>query len=126
VDDKDLKYKFLNDFDREMITLAKSAKLLQATKVDQLNMDTTNNVVIFERAGLVFLFNFHPQNAIPDYRFRVGAPGKYKVLLNSDQPRFGGFNRVDDVMSYPAVRLFGEYFLSIYLPNRTCLVLKKV
>jgi 1,4-alpha-glucan branching enzyme len=126
VDDKDLKYKFLNDFDREMITLAKSAKLLQATNVDQLNMDTTNNVVIFERAGLVFLFNFHPQNAIPDYRFRVGEPGKYKIVLNSDHPKFGGFNRVDDVMSYPVVTLFGEHFLSIYLPNRTCLVLKKV
>ncbi|NJN43781.1 MAG: 1,4-alpha-glucan-branching enzyme, partial [Anaerolineae bacterium] len=126
VDDKDLKYKYLNEFDTEMIALAKSAKLLQANKVDQLNMDTTNNVVIFERAGLVFLFNFHPQNAIPDYRFKVGESGKYKILLNSDMPKFGGFNRVDDVMSYPVVTLFGEHFLSIYLPNRTCLVLKKV
>lgn len=126
VDNPDLKYKYLHLFDVDMLAVAKSVSLLTVNTQHQLNMDTNNNVIIFEKANLIFLFNFHPVNAIPDYRFRVEKSGKYKVLLNSDSSKYGGFNRVDEVMSYPTVTLFGEHFLSVYLPNRTALVMRKV
>ncbi len=123
VDHPDLKYKYLNAFDGAMIQMAKEHGLVGALPAQQLNMDAENNVIIFERNNLIFVFNFHTQNSIPDYRFRVPSPGKYKIVLNSDREEFGGFARIDDEMSYPTVTLFGEHFLSLYVPCRTCIVL---
>ena len=125
-DNQDLKYKYLNAFDKDMVSMAKSRHLLASAQAHQLNMDETNQTIIFERQNLIFMFNFHHSNAIPDYRFRLEQKGEYQIILNSDSAKYGGFNRVDDVMTYPTVSLFGEHFLSTYLPNRTCLVLEKV
>ncbi|MEL7148277.1 MAG: alpha amylase C-terminal domain-containing protein, partial [Bacteroidota bacterium] len=124
-DNEDLKYKYLLAFDQHMITLAKEHKVVSSLPAKQLNMDQDNHVIVFERNNLVFVFNFHPTHSIPDYRFKVEHPGKYQIVSNSDKPEFGGFGRVDDEMSYPAVTLFGEYFLSIYVPSRTCVILKR-
>jgi 1,4-alpha-glucan branching enzyme len=88
-------------------------------------MDTTNNVIIFERAGLLFIFNFSPTNSIPDYEFWVPEAGSYQILLNSDRSEFGGFNRVADDIVYPSVARGKDNFLRLYLTNRTALVLKK-
>lgn len=50
---------------------------------------------MYERAGLLFVFNFHPTNSFADYRIGVDAAGKYKIVLSSDEKRFGGHERVD-------------------------------
>lgn len=124
-DDEALKYKYLLAFDEQMLSLSKSHHVASAMPARQLNMDSDNHVIIFERNNLIFIFNFHPEKSIPDYRFKVEECAKYEILLNSDAAAFGGFDRIDDEMSYPSVCLFGEHFLSIYIPSRVCLVLKK-
>lgn len=122
----DLKYHYLYDFGAAMVNFAKKEHLVASLPARQLNMDETNKTMIFERNNLIFAFNFSPYNSIPDYRFRVPEAGKYKIMLNTDHERFGGHGRIDDEMTYPTVTLFGEHFLSVYLPNRVALVLKKV
>ncbi len=125
-DNPDLRYKFLNEFGEKMVKMAVANRLVSSNPAQQLNVDQDNHTLVFERNNLIFILNFSPGNAIPDYRFRVPAPGKYEIILNSDREEFGGFGRVDDGMSYPAVTLFGEHFLSVYLPNRVALVLKRI
>ncbi|MCC5929387.1 MAG: alpha amylase C-terminal domain-containing protein [Cyclobacteriaceae bacterium] len=122
VDNPKLKYKYLNDFDQGMIQLIKKNQVLPAIQAQQLNMDTVNQVIIFERANLIFLFNFSPTNSVADYRFYVPKKGKYKIILSSDDAEFGGFDRVDTKMLYPSDQ---DQKLSVYLPCRTALVLKK-
>lgn len=124
VDNKKLKYHYLSDFDRDIVHMAREKTLLSSLPAQQLNMDHDNKVIIFERNNLIFLFNFHWDHSIADYRFKIPASGKYKILLNSDSKKYGGFDRVDDIMTYPSVCLFGEHFLSVYLPSRTCLILE--
>jgi 1,4-alpha-glucan branching enzyme len=51
--------------------------------------------VAFERAELLFVFNFHPVKSFTDYRIGVEVPGQYKVALDSDDGKYGGFQRVD-------------------------------
>ncbi len=126
VDNPDLRYKFLYAFDEAMIHFARAFKLLPSLPAKQINMDPENKTVIFERNNLIFLFNFHKSNSIPDYRFKVPSEGKYRIIINTDNGKFGGFDRVDEIMTYPAVCLFGDYFLSVYLPNRVAMVLEKV
>ena len=123
---EELRYKQMYAFGSDMVNMASENKIVSANPAQQLNVDQTNHTLIFERNNLIFCFNFSPNNSIPDYRFKVPSSGKYEVVLNSDKKEFGGFDRVDDGMTYPTVTLFGEHFLSVYLPNRTALVLKRV
>jgi 1,4-alpha-glucan branching enzyme len=122
VEDENLKYRFLNNFDRAMIHMVRKENILPSLPGKQLNMDDENKVMIYERNNLIFLFNFSPTNSVPDYRFPSIGKGNYKIILNSDSPDFGGFNRVDDQMSYPTQE---DEKLSVYLPNRVALVMKK-
>ncbi|MGV3539008.1 MAG: alpha amylase C-terminal domain-containing protein, partial [Rufibacter sp.] len=126
VDNLDLRYRHLWQFENEMLTLARDYHLLEKGQAHKLHQDNVNNVIIFERAGLVFLFNFHTQNSIPDYRFPVQEAGSYEILLSSDTPETGGHDRVDTTIRYFTQPTSYGPRLSVYLPNRTALVMKRV
>ena len=127
VDRQDLKYQFLYAFDKAMVHLLREKKVLNALPATQLNMDTSNQAVMFERNNLIFAFNFHHSNAIPGYSFVVPGPGTYRVLLNSDALEFGGHGRNDDsILHHTTEDSHGYARLSIYLTNRTALVLEKI
>lgn len=124
-DNPELRYEYIENFDRAMVALVKKYKVMEAKDTHQLNMDSTNKVIIFKRAGLIFIFNFHPQNAIFDYKFQPGEEGNYKIILSSDDQVFGGFDRIDTKIDYSTFEITGKTVLSLYLTNRTALVLKK-
>jgi 1,4-alpha-glucan branching enzyme len=126
VDNEKLKYKYLQTFDHDMIHLVKEYKILQSLPARQINMDENNKAIIYERNNLLFIFNWHPFHSIPDYRFPDIGAGQYQILLNTDHPRYGGFGRVDSDRFYPSMRMDQVSKLSIYLPNRMALILKKV
>ena len=54
-----------------------------------------DKVVSFDRAGLVFVFNFNSTQSFTDYRIAVPTAGKYRVVLDSDDKKFGGHGRLD-------------------------------
>jgi 1,4-alpha-glucan branching enzyme len=124
VDDPNLKYGQLSAFDWAMLRLAQDYHIPESQPAQQINMDDQNHVIIFERNNLIFLFNFHPERSIPDYRFSVPAEGTYRIILNSDAPDFGGHGRIKDEMDYPTLPDADQPTLSLYLTNRTALVLK--
>ncbi|MCX6252306.1 MAG: alpha-amylase family glycosyl hydrolase [Bacteroidetes bacterium] len=128
VENPDLKYHFLGAFDKAMLKLVSQQGLLNNDFADQLNMDDQNKTIVCKRSGLIFIFNFHVSHSIPDYGFIVPEPGTYRIILNTDDPAFGGHGRIDK-----SVDLFTQYDevadvhrLMIYNTNRTALVLKKV
>ncbi len=122
VDNDNLKYKYLNNFDRKMLALLEDNQILSSLPPRQLNMDETNKTLIFERNNLVFAFNFHWHNSIPDYKFNPGQAGSYHIILSTDDADVGGFDRVDTSIEYHTM---DDGLLSIYLPSRTSLILKK-
>ncbi|MEQ8925181.1 MAG: alpha amylase C-terminal domain-containing protein [Fulvivirga sp.] len=126
VDNEDLKFSYLNDFDKAMIKLIEENKILSSQAANLINMDETNQVLIFERGNLIFVFNFSPTNSIPDYKFWVPKKGKYTYLLNSDDVQFGGHGRVDEDVVHESFQENGENYLSIYAVNRTAFVFKRV
>ena len=121
-DREDLKYKYLANWDKAMLAMTKQNGILAASGACQLNMDTDNNVIIFEKNHLIFVFNFSISNSIFGYRFWVPEQGTYRIILNSDAKEFGGFERVDDTIDFTTD---DTRHLSLYLTNRTALVLKK-
>ena len=123
-DDESLKYVYLLDFDREMVAFAKEHKLFKkAPKV--LQIDENNQVMVYERGGVVFAFNFSPHNAYVDYKIKV-PKGKYQVTLSSDESKFGGYDRISTEYIYEAKKCKGGYEFPIYLPARTAMCLTKV
>lgn len=125
VDNTDLKYEWLNDFDRAMLEVLESNNILSAQSANQLNMDEENKVMIFERNHLIFVFNFHSNRSIADYKFHLSEKGNYKVILSSDDPPFGGHGRIDTQVDYPSTTYEHGDQLSVYTPSRTAMVLKK-
>lgn len=121
-DREELKYKFLNNWDKAMIQVIKENNILREEKAMQIKMDKENKVIVFEKNKLVFVFNFSAGNSIFGYKFWVPEKGNYSIILNSDRHEYGGFNRVDDSIDYPTDK---EQHLAVYLTNRTALVLKK-
>ncbi|MGE5424582.1 MAG: alpha amylase C-terminal domain-containing protein, partial [Syntrophothermus sp.] len=125
VENRDLKYHFLREFDVEMIKLVERYKLFNDAFARQMNMDEVNKTIIFERAGLVFIFNFHPFNSVPDYEFTVLTPGKYRIILNSDNKKYGGHERIDEKTAFFTQTKKSVQTLKIYNTNRTAMVLMK-
>lgn len=87
-----------------------------------------DKIVVFERAGVVFCFNFHPTKSFPDYFIGVDAAGTYKIVLDTDDKAFGGFGLLDHSTSFFT---YPEHFngrrnrLQIYLPSRVAFILAK-
>jgi 1,4-alpha-glucan branching enzyme len=125
VENENLRYRHLWHFEKEMLAMAQQYQLMEQGPALKLHQDNHNNVLIFERGGLVFLFNFSPQNSVPDYRFPVQEAGSYSVILSTDSPKTGGHDRVDTSLRYFTQPTKYGPRMSIYLPNRTALVLKK-
>lgn len=123
VENPDLKYEYLNKFDRAMIHLIRQEHLLSSYPAQQLNMDHVNNVIVYERNNLIFIFNWHPERSIWDYKFYVPHAGVYRIILNSDNIEFGGHGRIDESLGYHTDE---SQQLSVYLTNRTALILKRM
>jgi len=128
VDDPLLKYQFLAAFDKAMIEVIKDNKIMSSFFGNQLNMDEWNKTIVFERNHLIFLFNFHINHSIEGYEFRVPNTGEYQIILNSDDPNFGGHGRIDESITYQTYQKDNDpsWYLKIYNTNRTALVLKRV
>ena len=123
VDNELLRYRFLNEFDKAMLELAQDAALLSAPPAQPLNMDEKNQVMAFERAGRVFVFNWNGERAIPDYLLPAPSAGEWRVALDSDDARFGGFARQDHGVNHFTDK---HQRLSLYLLPRTVMVLERV
>jgi 1,4-alpha-glucan branching enzyme len=130
VDNKDLCYHWLGDFDREMLKVIKSQKNFQDTPVTEIWHDDGDQVLCFMRGDLVFVFNFSPTRSYTDYGFLVPT-GSYEVVLNTDSKDFGGNGFADDSMTHytnfdPLYVQDHKEWLKLYIPARSAVVLKKI
>ena len=127
-EDPELKFHWLYDFDRDMIRLISENKILTVPSVDMVLENKPDKVLAYHRGLFLFVFNFNPTQSFTDYGIPLGA-GKYKLVLSSDSGRFGGYDRVDEEISYytmPSSGVGSQHFLKLYLPARTALVFKKI
>ncbi|PSS02630.1 1,4-alpha-glucan-branching enzyme 1/amyloplastic like [Actinidia chinensis var. chinensis] len=87
--------------------------------------DEGNKMITFERGNLVFVFNFHWNNSYSDYRIGCLKQGKYKIVLDSDDPLFGGCNRLDHNAEYFTCEGWYDdrpHSFLVYAPCRTAVV----
>ncbi|KAK4633814.1 1,4-alpha-glucan-branching enzyme [Fulvia fulva] len=125
-DDELLRYRFLNDFDKAMQWTEEKYGWLHSPQAYVSLKNESDKVVVFERAGLLFIFNFHPSSSFTDYRVGVEQAGTYKIVLNTDEPKYGGLNRVQNDSRFFTTDFEWngrKNFLQVYIPTRSAIVL---
>ena len=120
---KELKYSELLAFEKEMLKLLKKEKIFCERPVMLMQHDE-RQLMAFMRGDTLFAYNFSPTNSYPDLRINV-PPGTYKHILDTDMKQFGGFGRVKRGERHFSVNENGSNFISLYLPSRSAIVLKK-
>ena len=122
----ELRFHWLLDFDRDMINLIKNERLLEEPYVQWITDNPGDQVLVFKRRELLFIFNFNPSRSFEGYGIQM-EPSKYRVILHTDAHAYGGFNRIDEWMTYysiPEAGLGSNHYLKVYLPARTAIVMK--
>ncbi|KAI1471636.1 carbohydrate-binding module family 48 [Daldinia caldariorum] len=120
-----LRYKALNEFDRQMNLTEDHYGWLHAPQAYISLKNESDKVIVFERAGCVFIFNFHPTQSFADYRIGIDVPGTYKIVLDTDTKEVGGFERNDHNARFfttPMEWNGRPNWTHIYIPSRTALV----
>ena len=129
VDNKNLDYHYLGDFDKAMLEVIKSIRKFQNTPVQEIWHNDGDQVLAYMRKDLIFVFNFNPKQSFTDYGFLV-PEGAYEVILNTDSPAYGGNGLTDDTITHftmpdPLYKKDKKGWMKLYIPARTAMVLRK-
>lgn len=126
-DNKDLIYYFLKMFDKDMISFIKKYNILKDDKVYHIHQNDYDQVLVFKRSNLYFIVNFNPISSFFEYGFRA-EKGNYKIVFNSDNSKYLGYDRVDETMIYKTTEDIetGKHYLKVYAANRAILVYEKI
>ncbi|MEE1243562.1 MAG: alpha amylase C-terminal domain-containing protein, partial [Frisingicoccus sp.] len=124
VDNDSLKYQWLGEFDRDMILLARTNELFAQRMGDLRLLKEPEKTIVFSRKGLLFAFNFSPNQSLTNVLVPVPKKADYTVVLSSDDDKYGGQNLIEH-MVYPTKQFDGKYYVELYLPARTALVLRE-
>lgn len=123
-----LKYKFLLYFDNDMLQLEHLYKFMNSGDNGYVTLKHEGDKIIaFERGNMLWVFNFHPNKSFENYWIGVEWAGQYEYVLSSDDPKYGGFNRIDmstHPQSYPEAYQNRKNKIELYIPCRTAFVLR--
>ncbi|MDZ4059288.1 MAG: alpha amylase C-terminal domain-containing protein, partial [Bacteroidales bacterium] len=121
--DKRLRYSLLLNFDRAMISLIGKSSIF-SYKPEILFIHNERQILIFKRGEYIFAFNFSPIVSYSDLAFCAPA-GSYKIVLDTDETKFGGFSRNNIKIKHITFSEDGHDRLSLYLPCRSAMVLRR-
>lgn len=113
-----LRYKYLMNFDSDMIHLFRKENLL-AYKPELIRADEEKKVLIFRRKNYIFALDFNPSESFTGYA--VEAPeGDWGLELDSDEKRYDGFSRLKEGEVHHS-----DTGITMYLPSRCALVFRR-
>lgn len=113
-----LRYKYLMNFDSDMIHLFRKENLL-AYKPELIRADEKKKVLIFRRKNYIFALDFNPSESFTGYA--VEAPeGDWELELDSDEKRYDGFSRLAEGEVHHS-----DTGITMYLPSRCALVFRR-
>ena len=126
-DDPTLHYSELAAFDRAMLKLEQQYDFLKY-KITIIDINNERKIIAFARGNLFFFFNFNPVQSFENLKFNA-LKGEYELVMSSDAAEFGGFDNVKMPQTFYTVTekssLNAAPKLSLYLPSRSALILKR-
>mmetsp|Transcript_7040 Transcript_7040/g.15465 ORF Transcript_7040/g.15465 Transcript_7040/m.15465 type:complete len:773 (+) Transcript_7040:158-2476(+) len=132
-DSDHLLYSKLLAWDKGMMELDDRFDFLANPHQWVTHMDEEEQVLVFERGPLLFVFNWSPNKDYEGYKVAAPVPGKWRVALDSDTFCFGGKGRVGwevDHFTSPVENggLFHDrnQFMYVLAPARTAVAYYRV
>lgn len=115
-----LRYRHLQAFDKALMHLAQETHILKYAEIESTFVHEDQKILSWCRGPLLFAVNLHPSQSQPNLKISMGRTPqtRWRVLLSTDEDRFGGHERMDPAQSYIAAP-----DLVIYLPCRSGIVL---
>jgi 1,4-alpha-glucan branching enzyme len=110
-----------------MIMTGKEYNLPGLQFTETITVNNADKIIAFKRGDLLTVMNFNPSVSFTGYG--IPLKGKFRIILNTDDPLFGGQGRIDTSQTYFSVPDHGHYgvtvphYLKLYLPARTAMVL---
>ncbi len=123
-DDPELKYQYLLRFEKDMVTAAKKYRVIGGQD-RQLYIHNADGVLAYQKGNAFFVFNFDPNRSYEGYFIPMPEQGEYRIVMSSDDDCYGGHGRIAHQSYRASCDGDGRVGLRIYLPSRTCLVLRK-
>ena len=126
---EDLRYKGLWRFDRAMMELDETYRVLERPEIEELLRHEPEKQVVFRRGPLILAFNFHPHESYTGMRVPVPEPRDYRLVVDTDAEIYDGHGRAEFPMTYPVQTepMYGrDQSIQIYLPARSAQVLAPV
>lgn len=122
---RDLRYHYLDDFDKAMIALSRKYRVVSGHD-RQLLVNNADKVMAYTKGKAMFVYNLHPTKSFTGYEIPVAEAGKYQVVMSTDDFDFGGFGRVYHETYTAGTQPDGRLGMKLYLPSRTAMVLIQV
>ena len=119
-----LKYQWLGEFDRDVVNLVKSKDIFKQHMPDCMLLKDPEKVIVFYRHGLLFAFNFNTSQSLTNVLVPVHQKTDYEMKLCSEDAVYGGHGLVEH-MTYPVKEFDGKYYVELYLPARTAMILEE-
>ena len=119
-----LRYRFLGDFDKEMVAMSKKYRVFNRGD-KQLQLNNSDKTLVY-RKGALFVYNFDPSRSYDGYFIPTEEAGDYRVVMSTDDFCFGGYGRVYHMTYTAQEQPDGKIGFKMYLPNRTGVVLEKI
>jgi 1,4-alpha-glucan branching enzyme len=123
-ENKDLKFRYLKEFEGDMVKLIKKQKVMGA-KDYQLMMHNDKKLMFYQKGNAYFAFNFHPMGSYEGLFLPVPEEGQYQVVMSTDDYCYGGHGRIHHNTYETVQNPDGRIGIKVYLPSRTAMVLTK-
>ena len=128
-DDAGLRYAQLGLFDRDMLDMVERNGIMRSGYAYNHLMDTAAKTMVFSHGCVLFVFNWHPSLSIADYMVPVPEAGRYRIILSTDDLRYGGQGRNDRSVahfSFPVTDDEGvtRHYIKVYNICRPAVVYK--
>lgn len=123
-DRDDLRYKGLGAWDRACLQLLSSMAVIECEHPQQVWVHDEDAVLAAKRGELIIICNLHPSQSYTDYTIPIEA-GEYILLLDSDEPQFGGHGRLQQGQHFFTQETEEDAVISLYLPTRTIVFLTR-
>ena len=124
-DDPNLKYGYLRQFDEDMLSCAKKHRIMGKTD-RQLLVHNGDNIVVYQKGDLIFVFNFDPVKSYEGYFVPVTEVGQYQVIMSTDDFCYGGHGRVFHQRYDGKLAPDDRTGFQCYLPSRSAIILRKI
>lgn len=129
-DDAGLRYSQLGHFDRDMLFMAERNGIMRQGYAYRQLMDVDGKVMAFSHGGVLFVFNWHQSRSVDSYIVPVPYAGRYRIILSTDDEKYGGQGRNDMSMAHFSFSVTTpdgfRHYIKIYNIARTATVYKLI